>query len=55
MNEERIEQKNLYDGNLKDKVKVKINSFTYLFCNPGREEKAKKKYAKYFKKKFIKY
>ena len=54
MNEEEEKPKTLYDGDIKGRVKIKINDFTF-FCRPDREEKAKKKYAKYFKKKFIKY
>lgn len=55
MNEGEEKPKISYDGNIKGKTKIKINSFTYIFCNPDREAKVKKKYAKYFKKKFIKY
>jgi hypothetical protein len=55
MNEEEEKSKILYDGDIKGRIKIKVNDFTFLFCRPDREEKAKKKYAKYFKKKFIKY
>lgn len=51
---EENKSKNLY-GNISSKMKIKINDFTYLYCNKENIDKAKKKYSKYFGKKFIKY
>lgn len=48
-------EKLIYNGNLENKIKIKLNDFTYIFCRKDKVENAKKKYKKYFNKKFINY
>lgn len=55
MNEERCDLEERNPGPIKDKVKIKLNNFTYVFCNPGKEKRTIRRYSRYLKRNFIKY